>query len=92
MSGSVGTPFSGLIAAVASGPCGCTARIEWGDNSGVLDAKAKSNPQGGVDITGSHTYNRAGTYTIAVDVSLCASEPCHGAPTREVVQQTITIR
>ena len=52
---------------------------------------AKSNDHGGVDVTGSHTYNRAGTYYIEVDLSLCQSEPCHGAPTRETLHQTITI-
>ena len=91
LSGSVGTPFSGLVASVASGPCGCSARIAWGDSSEISDGAAKSNDRGGVDITGSHTYDSAGTYSILVDVSLCASEPCHGAPTRETVQQTITI-
>ena len=91
LSGSVGTPFSGLVASVASGPCGCTAKIAWGDGTEFSEGTAKSNDHGGVDISGSHTYNSAGTYSILVDVSLCASEPCHGAPTRETVQQTITI-
>lgn len=93
MSGTAGTPFSGLIVSTASGGerCGCAARIVWGDAGEIEDATAKSNDQRGVDITGNHTYNAAGTYDIEVDVSLCQSEPCHGAPTHETLHQTITI-
>ena len=93
LSGSVGAPLSGLIASTSTGgdKCGCAARIVWGEGGGIDDATATSNDHGGVDITGSHTYNRAGTYYIEVGLSLCQSEPCHGAPIRETLHQTITI-
>ena len=83
-------PFKGVVVAVASGKCGCTATVDWGDGSSQSSGKAATNSQGGVEVTGSHTYTRAGTYPILVYLSLCATE-CHGPLVRDAVQQTITI-
>jgi hypothetical protein len=79
LSGVVGKQFSGVVAAIASGNCGCTATIDWGDGSNPSPAKAARNNRGGVEVTGSHTYRSAGTYSIVVNLVLCATE-CHGPP------------
>ena len=75
--GSAGRPFNGLIVSVASGPCGCEATVDWGDGSNPSRATAKRNHQGGVDVTGSHTYQSAGTYGVVATVVLC--EYCIGS-------------
>ena len=89
LSGSVGQAYSGRVVAVASGQCGCTATIDWGDGSGQSPATARPDG-GGVDVDGTHTYTRAGTYSIVVYLMMCASE-CHGPLVRDAVQQTIII-
>jgi hypothetical protein len=90
LSGSAGKAFSGLVVSVASGQCGCSAKMDWGDGSGQAQATADVNPKGGVSVTGSHTYSKAGTYSILVLVDICATE-CHGPLVRDAVQQTIAV-
>jgi hypothetical protein len=70
LSGTVGTPVSGVVATFSSANPAATARdffatINWGDGhftNGVVTA----NGQGGFDVSGTNTYTSAGLFSIAV--------------------------
>jgi hypothetical protein len=72
LSGNVGTPITGLLASFTDAdPQGAagdyTAVVNWGDGNSS-PATVAANAQGGFNVTGSHTYAAAGTYTISVQI------------------------
>ncbi len=70
---SAGGTFHGVVASFTDAQRGThagqyTATIDWGDGStslGTITANAKA----GFDVSGSHTYGQAGSYSITVQVS-----------------------
>jgi hypothetical protein len=68
-----GQEFSGLVATLTGTPFGAagssfTATIDWGDGV-TSNGTLVTDPNGGFDITGSHTFGNAGSYPVTVTVS-----------------------
>lgn len=75
-----GTDFKGTVATFTALDPNAkadafTALISWGDG-GVSQGDIKSDPNGGFDITGEHTYAEDGTKAIAITVT----ESAYGIP------------
>jgi hypothetical protein len=45
-----------------------TASIDWGDGSPTTAGTVTTNPSGGFDVTGNHTYAEDGHFTVAVSI------------------------
>jgi hypothetical protein len=70
---SQGATFAGVIATFTDGdPNGATtdytASIDWGDGS-TSAGSVQVDPNGGFDVTGSHTYSLSGNFTIGVSIA-----------------------
>jgi hypothetical protein len=73
VSGTAGQPVSGVVAHFsdanpAAGAGDFSAQIAWGDGSKTFGTVAAA-PTGGFDVSGTHTYDAAGSYAISTSVT-----------------------
>jgi hypothetical protein len=88
--------YAGTVATLPTTPAaGASTWIEWGDGT-TSPATLTPNSQGGVDISGDHTYAFDSTYTINVLTNTSADASALGISTTDGVsvlaaQQTINV-
>jgi hypothetical protein len=68
-----GTQFTGTVASFTDSSLGATASeftaiIDWGD-AHISPGTVKANASAGFDVSGSHTYDDAGTFSVRTDVA-----------------------
>jgi hypothetical protein len=73
LSGTAGQPLSGVVAHFTDANPGAdagefSAQISWGDGTRSFGTVAAA-PAGGFDISGTHTYNTAGSYAVSIAVT-----------------------
>ena len=67
-------PFAGAVASFVdvsqqqNPPSSYAATIDWGDGGPPLPAQVAQQPDGSFDVVGAKTYNRRGSFNIAVDI------------------------
>lgn len=70
-----GNPFSSLVMSFTDGdpnatPADYTVTIDWGDKTAIDTASSKvTKSDSGFQVSGTHTYQKPGTYTISVHVA-----------------------
>jgi uncharacterized repeat protein (TIGR01451 family) len=69
-----GSPFSGTVASfsdtnVNDDPSDFSATIDWGDGSAQTAGTIAAGGPGSLDVSGTHTYTAAGTFTVTVTVA-----------------------
>ncbi|MGI0088280.1 MAG: beta strand repeat-containing protein [Nitrosotalea sp.] len=69
-----GNLFTGMLAHFTDADPGVVASdyavtINWGDGSSPTSGVIASNPSGGFDVSGTHTYAEEGTYTLSITIN-----------------------
>lgn len=72
LSATAGQSFSNIVATITGAPASATAdsftaRIAWGDGT-TSDGVVAADPNGGFDVSGTHTYAAGGSFQIKVTV------------------------